>query len=503
MNENNINVATNSSAATFLGHPRGLLTLFFTEMWERFSYYGMRALLVLFLVDSVSHGGFGLTDETAYAIYGVYTAAVFFMSLPGGWLADRVMGAQNAIWCGGIIIMAGHVILGLAGSPQTFYFGLLAVVIGTGLLKPNIGAIVAELYPEGGGRRDAGYTIYYFGVNLGATIGQIIAPWLAVTVGWHAGFFSAAVGMALGLVQFKWMRKHLHGAGAKPYKALSEQGGSSLGKLALVTIAILTVVAAPVMFGVIPFEPVPIRYYFGAIIGVLALASFVYLLWFAGLDAVHRRGVVLIFILFVASTVFWAGFEQVGSSLNLFAERYTDRMIDGLNFEIPAGWFQSVNTILILICAPLLAALWLALSKRNRDFSSQTKMAIGLIFLAAGFLVMSGAAYYIAAGAKVSPNWLIATFVFHTLGELCLSPIGMSSFSKLVPSRLVGLILGLWFLSISLGSLLASFIAATFDKDNLTAMSGQYMKVVLFAAIPGILLLLLAKPLQKLAGGVR
>lgn len=500
---NNVNAATQPGSAQIFGHPRGLITLFFTEMWERFSYYGMRALLVLFLVDAVEKGGFGFDDKTAYAIYGLYTASVYLMSLPGGWLADRVIGAQNAVLWGGLVIMLGHIILGVAGSPPIFYLGLFAVTIGTGLLKPNIGAIVADLYPEGGSRRDAGYTIYYFGVNLGATIGQIVAPWLAVSVGWHAGFFAAAVGMALGLVQYFWMRRHLGAAGAKPQRAPGDTKPAITVQGIVIGLAVCAVIAAPLALGTIAFEAVSISRYFGVILAVLAVASFAYLYWFAQLDATQRRGVIVIAVLFIASTIFWAGFEQVGSSLSLFAERYTDRVIDLFQFEIPAGWFQSVNSAAILVFAPILAALWLSLSKRNLDPSSSAKMALGLIFLATGFLFMSGAAFFIAAGEKVSPNWLIATYVFHTVGELCLSPIGMSSFTKLVPPRLVGFILGLWFLSISLGNLLASVIASFFDKDNIAAMPDTFMKIVLFAAIPGAILLLLVKPLRKFSGGVR
>jgi POT family proton-dependent oligopeptide transporter len=512
MNENHTNAA-NSHTATFLGHPRGLVTLFCTEMWERFSYYGMRALLVLFLVDAVQHGGLGLTDRTATAIYGLYTAGVYLASLPGGWIADRLIGAQRAVWWGGIVIMCGHTVLGVAATPGVFFLGLIAIVVGTGLLKPNIGAMVADLYPEGGGRRDAGYTIYYFGVNFGATIGQIVTSWLAVSMGWSAGFFAAAVGMALGLIQFKMMGKLLGGAGSLPQVPSSNSDSNSgvdtaaLAKkywqrLLLATGAMALIVAL-VFFGAIPFDPLTVAQFSAYVILLLAIAAFSYLLFFAGLQGIERTRVVVIMVLFVASSIFWAGFEQTGSSLNLFADRYTDRMITWLNFEIPAGWFQSVNTALILICAPILATLWLALAKRNKDISSGAKMALGLLFLGAGFFVMAGAARYVAEGFKVAPSWLIGTYLLHTFGELCLSPIGMSAFTKLVPPRFVGQILGVWFMSISLGSLLAGLIAGEFDPQHLDAMQGQFMNIVWFAVLPGVLLLLLAKPLKKAVGGVQ
>src|SRR5215831_4421721 len=251
-------VASNPTGDTIFGHPRGLATLFFTEMWERFSYYGMRALLVLFLVDAVEHGGFGLTDRTATAIYGLYTASVYFMSLPGGWLADRLMGSQRAVLWGGVIIMIGHVLLGIAATPAVFYLGLIAVVCGTGLLKPNVGAMVSELYPEGGGRRDAGFTIYYFSVNFGATIGQLVTAWLASRVNWSAGFFAAAVGMALGVTQFIAMRKHLGSAGAEPYG--EPAGRVGLSQRVWIAISVVGVLIALVFFGAIPFDPLTVAH---------------------------------------------------------------------------------------------------------------------------------------------------------------------------------------------------------------------------------------------------
>jgi proton-dependent oligopeptide transporter, POT family len=268
-------------------------------------------------------------------------------------------------------------------------------------------------------------------------------------------------------------------------------------------VGVVSVVVALLMFNVIPFNPLLVAQNSAWVITALAIVVFIYLFLFTGIDVVGRRRLLVILVLFAASAIFWAGFEQAGSSFNLFASRYTDRMIATFNFEIPTGWFQSVNTFLILVCAPLFAALWQALSARNREWMLATKMALGLLFLAVGFVVIAGAAHFVAQGMKVAPFWLIATYLFHTFGELCLSPVGQSAFSKLVPPRLVGQIMGLWFLSISLGNLLAGLIAGDFDPNNLGAMPGQFMNIVWFAVVPGVVLLLLAKPLQKLAGGVR
>jgi proton-dependent oligopeptide transporter, POT family len=492
------------NGSSVLGHPPGLLTLFFTEMWERLSYYGMRAILILFLVDQVSTGGFGLDDKKAAAIYGLYTAGVYLVALPGGWVADRLWGAQRAVWWGGVIIMLGHLLLAVAIAPEIFYLGLVTIVIGTGLLKPNVATVVADLYPEGGGRRDAGYTIFYFGINLGGFIGPLLVAGLAKVYGWHVGFGAAAVGMALGLVQFHFTKQFLHGIGLRPNASGASDADRAKAKTMFYAgIALLFVVMAVLFGGLLPFDPIAVRGYTANLILLMAVAFFVYLLFFAGLDSLERKRVWVVIALFIASAIFWSGFEQAGSSLNLFADRYTNLVIDAFAFTIPAGWFQSINSLFILIFAPVFAALWTVLANRNRDFTSPTKLALGLLFVGAGFLVMAGAAGFVAQGQKVLPYWLISTYLLHTFGELCLSPVGMSAVTKLVPHRFVGQTMGIWYLSISLGNLIASLIAGEFDATNLAAMPGQFMNIVWFVVIPGVILLLLVKPLKKAAGGIQ
>jgi proton-dependent oligopeptide transporter, POT family len=488
------------------GHPRGLYTLFFTEMWERFTYYGMRALLVLFLVDAVATGGFGLDDKTATAIYGLYTAAVYLVALPGGWIADRLLGAQQAVWWGGILIMVGNALLGIAPTPAAFYCGLVVIILGVGLLKPNVSAIVASLYPEGGGRRDAGFTVFYMGINLGAFIGPLITATLAQKYGWGAGFFSAAVGMSIGLVQFRRSRQYLLGAGGEPHyrdgedEAVIRRRGWMWVAIAL---GALAAVVALGILGILPFDPVALARGTTFLIVAMAAGFFAYLLLFAGLERVERDRILVLLVLFVACALFWAGFEQAGSSLNLFAERYTDRVIDSFNFEIPAGWFQSLNPIFILLFAPVFTAIWVGLARRNLDPSAPAKFAVGLILMGTGFLLMVEASHLVVAGAKVLPYWLIFTYMLHTFGELCLSPVGLSSVTKLAPQRFVGQAMGIWFLATSLGNLVAGLIAGEFDAENVAAMPGQYFKIVLFAVISGVVLLLIARPVQKLAHGVR
>jgi POT family proton-dependent oligopeptide transporter len=473
----------------FFGHPQGLSTLFFTEMWERFSYYGMRALLVLFLVDAVSRGGFGLDDRTATAIYGLYTAAVYVVALPGGWIADRLIGTQAAALWGGIIIAAGHLLLGFSGSAAVvFYMGLAAIIAGTGLLKPNLSALVAQLYPEGGYRRDAGFTIYYMSVNLGAFIGPLITAWLAQHFGWHYGFFAAAVGMILGVIYFLKRRSLLGEAGLRP--APPPPGATAPNAKVWLTwisagFGLLVLVIAS---GAIPISPVALQAgSTWAIVGV-STAYFIYLFFFAGLRSLERKRAVMMLILFLACALFWSGFEQAGSSFNLFAQRYTDRMVG--TFEIPAGWFQSLNPLFIIVFAPLFSALWVILGARNLDPSAPTKFVFGLIGMAVGFVVLASAAHYVAAGQQVSPMWLTTVYLVHTFGELCLSPVGLSAFTKLAPPRLVGQSLGVWFMGTSLGQLIAGRIAGEFDANNLGAMPGQLMRIFWFGTLSAVVLLI-------------
>ncbi len=488
-----------------MGHPRGLATLFFTEMWERFSYYGMRALLVLFMTDQIVTGGLDFTDRTATAIYGLYTAAVYLVALPGGWIADRLLGAQRSVWFGGIIIMAGHFVLAIPNM-QAFFLGLILVVLGTGLLKPNISAIVGEMYGDDDPRRDSGFTIFYMGINLGAAFGPIICGGLgqSETFGWHYGFAAAGVGMLLGLIQFRLTANSLGKAGLLP----SSSGDAELDRIKrrkgwmgvwIATTAIAIVVALA-LTGVIKFNAVALATVMTYVIVSVAVIFFIYMLAFAGLDTVEKKRVIVIIVLFLAAAMFWSGFEQAGSSLNLFADRYTDRMLG--TFEVPASWFQSLNAVFIILLAPFYAAAWVALAKRNLEPSTPFKFAIGLITLALGFLTMVVAAGVVAAGEQAMPTWLIMTYLLHTMGELTLSPVGLSATTKLAPKRFVGQMMGIWFLAASLGNLIAGLIAGEFDAENVAAMPDQYLQIVMTTGGAGLLLLLFTKPVRKLMGGV-
>jgi POT family proton-dependent oligopeptide transporter len=488
-----------------LGHPAGLATLFFTEMWERLSFYGMRALLILFLVDQVAHGGFGLDDRTASAIYGMYVGGTYLACLPGGWIGDRVLGSQRAVLIGGIVITLGHLLLGWAPSSQVFFLGLLVIVIGTGLLKPSASALVAQLYPEGGARRDAGFTIYYIGVNVGAALGPFIAGLLAVRYGWPAGFMTAAVGMGAGVLQFLWGRRLLGGAGRSPMSASSDATRTGPMPRAAwrwigVTGALIVLLVCLLWGGWFHVAPVALQAVTTQAILAIAALYFLYLLFGAGLTRIERRRVLALAVLFLASALFWAGYEQAGSSLNLFAERYTDRHWAGM--VVPATLFQSLNPVFIVVFGPLLSALWIWLARRHREPSTPLKFIFGLVGMGLGFLVMAAAARLVAGGHMVGMGWLSVTYLLHTWGELALSPVGLSATTKLVPARFVSQSLGIFFVSLSLGNLLAGRIAGNFDPTNLAAMPGQFMFIFWFAAVSALLLALLLPLLRRWMGGV-
>ena len=493
-------------AATFFGHPRGLATLFLTEMWERFTYYGMRALLVLFLVHETSSGGFGLDDRTAAAIYGLYTAASYLAGLPGGWIADRLIGAQRAVLAGGVAISLGNTLLALSTTPRGFYLGLVVIVLGIGLLKPNVSAIVADLYPEGGARLDSGFTIFYIGINVGGFLGPLVTGAAQVLYGARAGFAAAGLFMAVGVVQFLFNRRLLNGAGAyvppDPFIADSAAIRSRNWARLWVVVGTAALLLGGVTAGVIPVNAVALARVITYVIVAMAVLYFLYYFFVAELTAEERRRGVVLAVLFVGCALFFSGYEQAGSSLNLFAERYTDRTLEWLHFVIPASWFQSLNSLYIFIFAPFFAWAWIALAARKLNPSAPAKFAIAVMLMGSGFLVMAAAATIVAAGSKVLPYWLILTYMLHTLGELCLSPVGLSYYTKLAPKRFVGQMMGMWFLALSLGNLVASLIAGEFDDKHVAAMPGQYMHIVYFLVGLGAVLLVLSRPVKKLMGNV-
>ncbi len=498
-------IQTPLNEAVEQGHPPGLYTLFFTELWERMSYYGMRALLILFMVAAVDQGGLGFAEKDAAAIYGLYTAAVYLLALPGGWIADRLLGQQNAVWYGGIIIAAGHFTMALplfapVSDLTAFFTGLVFIVIGTGLLKPNISAIVGELYPDGGARQDAGFTIFYMGINLGAFAGPLISGWLGENIDWHYGFGAAGVGMFFGVIQYRLMRNKLGQAGLKPHhegmsaKAL-KVSWFALGVFMLLALALL--VAG--LNGWVHFPAVELAHGTKYFIITVAAIFFAYVLFLGKLTADERKRVLVIAALFVGAAMFWAGFEQAGSSLNLFAERYTDRVMG--SFTIPASWFQSLNPFFIITLAPVFAWAWVQLARKHLEPSTPFKFALGFFLLAGGFFVMVFAAKAVTAGEKALPFWLILTYLLHTTGELCLSPVGLSSVTKLAPKRYTSQMMGTWFMGAALGNVIAGLIAGDFDEHNVQQMPDLFMSIVTTSVGMGILFVVLTPVLKRWSKG--
>ncbi|MEP0356643.1 peptide MFS transporter [Paraglaciecola sp.] len=485
---------SNQLDTSFFGHPKGLSTLFFTEMWERFSYYGMRALLILFMTASIQEGGLFITVASASAIYGLYTGSVYLMGLPGGWIADRLLGCQKTVWYGGIIIFAGHVVLAIP-SDKTFFIGLVLVVLGTGLLKPNIGAMVGQLYSKDDKRRDAGYTLYYMGINIGSFLAYLTVGPLKEQGWWHLAFGLAAIGMAAGLIQYRKTLYKLNGAGAEPTVESSPKMIKVSWSIITAFLIGLTLVITAIMAGSLVIDPVSIAESAAVIITAIFILYFIGIFFLGNLDGNEKRGLAALFLVCVASACFWAGFEQAGSSLNLFAQDYTNRIMG--SFEIPTIWFQLSNSAFIIILAPFIAALWINLAKKMITPSYGIKCAIGLIIMALGFLVMFFAAQYAASGMKVAPYWLVSTYFLHTVGELCLSPVALSAVSKLSPKRFAGQMMGVFVLTYSIGNVVAGLLAGNLDPNNLNEMPELFMHICLITIAVGVVVAILTLKTKK------
>jgi POT family proton-dependent oligopeptide transporter len=484
----------------FFGHPRGLSTLFFTEMWERFSYYGMKAILTLYMTKNLVEGGLGFDEKYASVIYATYVSSVWYLPLVGGWLADRILGARRAVLIGGIIIACGHYSMAVNSVPS-FYAGLVLIAMGTGLLKPNISAMVGQLYADKDERRDAGFSIFYMGINLGAFLSPIVVGFLAQHIwfrnfissmgfdpksSWHFGFGAAGVGMTLGLIQYVIGRNRLRNVGAKPETVTASARTESFDFVtgALAVVGAVIGAALGFYFGdagaVSALFPAVVFFFAGYLLGTLRM-----------LAGNELKNVLVIFVLFLFSIVFWMTFEQSGSSLTLFADRLTQTTIFG--WVYPSSWFQSVQPIFVIILAPVFAAIWQKMG--DRQPSSPGKFFYGLLFAGLAFVVVTVASM-LTGGGRVSPLWLIIVYFLQSIGELCLSPVGLSTVTKLAPARMVGLMMGVWFLSISIGSYIAGLTTRFFagnDAAVLTRAFGTFAAITLIAAF----VLALVTPLIK------
>ncbi|NGX83557.1 peptide MFS transporter [Aequorivita sp. KMM 9714] len=428
------------------GHPVGLYILFFTEMWERFSYYGMRAILVLYLVAETTSAnpGLGWTNAEALSVYGWYTMFVYVASIPGGWIADKFLGQKQSVLVGGILLVAGHAILSIE-EMWAFYSGLGLIVAGVGMLKPNISTMVGGLYKDGDIRRDKGFTIFYIGINIGAFLSSIIVGYVGETYGWHYGFGLAAIGMALGLIQYLVGQKHLKFVGNNTNKSIDPEEQAAMKR---------------------------------------------------PLSKIEKDRMIVLFISFLLVIVFWGAFEQAGGLMNLYASEKTDRFL--LGWEVPASWFQSLNAMFIIIFGTAVAAYWAKRKLKGKISSSLFKMSIGLVIMGLGFFFMTAAAGEYNNQGSSAMYWLVLAYLFHTIGELCLSPVALSYITKLAPLKYASLMMGIYFAMTGFGNLLAGFLGqSASDLGEYTVFTG----IAIFAVAFGILVLLVRRKLESLTHG--
>ena len=479
-----------NTSNTFFGHPIGLRTLFLTEMWERMSYYGMRALLVLYMTGAVTgfNPGLGWSQVESQAIYGIYSGMVYFMVVPGGWIADNILGHQKAVLIGALIIALGHFTLAIP-IEQTFFLGLIFVVLGTGLLKGNISTIVGQLYEGQDDKRDSGYTIFYMSINIGSTLGFLICSYLGEKIGWHWGFGAAGIGMAFGVIQYIKHRHLLGDAGMHPNEMSDDKRKKLTNYLKVSLVGMFMVIGAG-LFGFFTIDPRFFAEQFAYFLTIIAGLYFVYLFLFAGLNAAERKNLILLFLLFVGAAAFWSGFDQSAGSLNIFARDYTDLSIVG--YEIPVGWLQFANPVIVVLFAPIFAGIWAQLARKNLDPSLPIKFAIGLLFMALSFLIMIVAVNIALESSPVGMQWLLLTYLFQTWGELALSPIGLSAFSRYGPKRYMGQMFGLWFLASAIGGVLAGLLGGEALDGGLETISPVFEFMIQYYLVIAVALIVLS-----------
>ncbi|HYE88292.1 MAG TPA: peptide MFS transporter [Vicinamibacterales bacterium] len=485
-------MATPSDRA-FFGHPRGLSTLFFTEMWERFSYYGMRALLLLYMTAPVAAGGLGFDTAQGGAIYGLYTSMVYLATLPGGWIADRLIGPRRAVLYGGVFIAAGHFSMALASLPL-FYLGLFLIVIGTGLLKGNVSVIVGKLYASGDNRRDAGFSIFYMGINLGAFIAPLICGYLGQEIAWHYGFGAAGVGMLLGVIQYVFGAPALGDAGVDPAAATPDERARWRRQATLwggLFVALAAIIGIGGYTGAIPITANQVADAAGVMLMAIIVGFFGWLYFSSSWTPEERKRLYVIGVLFLAASIFWSLFEQAGSTLNLFARDRTHNAAFGAEF--PSSWFQSMNSMFLIIFAPVMAWLWVRLSVAGKEPSTPMKFAWGLVLAGLGFAIL-----VLPAGDEsqlASPLWLTTTYFLHTIGELVLSPVGLSAMTVLAPARIGGLMMGVWFLATSVGNFISGRVSGLYEAMALPTLFGTVASI---GILLGVVLMLLTPAMRRL-----
>ncbi|WP_394212161.1 peptide MFS transporter [Psychrobacter piscatorii] len=488
-----------------MGHPAPLRSLFFTEMWERFSYYSIRPLLVLFMVATVSSGGFGFDEVTASAIYGIFAGSLYLAAVPGGWLADNWLGQERALWWGSIMIALGHLCIALSAvfGMALFFVGLICIVLGSGLFKTCISVMVGALYPKGDSRRDGGFTLFYMGINIGALLAALIVGVFKEKGMWHVGFGVGGLGMLVSLLIYRFVaQKNLtRFARAKGIDAEWEHSNDrykNIGRWVGGFVALLVAIVLLVSTGMVSFNPELVAEYMTYIIAAVVILYFAIMFISPRLDKTDKLRLLICFILIIGSTLFWSSFEQQPTSFNLFADRYTDLNVMG--FEIPSIWFQSLNPLFILILAPIVSIIWVKLGNRGLEPSSMAKFALGMLLAAAGFALMIFASKSILApGAGLaSPLWLVGSLLLLTLGELALSPVGLSSMTKLAPKGMQGQMMGLFFASIAMGNLVAAFFGGHVSADKIEGLPTLFTTMTIFLVVSAVILLVLAKPINNM-----
>ncbi|MDH4983010.1 peptide MFS transporter [Hyphomicrobium sp. D-2] len=500
-----------TSRGLFGGQPQGLSTLFFTELWERFSYYGMRALLTLFIVAPIAAGGLGLSTVEAARIYGNYTMAVYLLAIPGGFIADRYLGAHRSVLIGGSTIALGHFALAVP-TLWGFYLGLCLVALGTGLFKPNISALVGRLYAPGDDRRDAGFSIFYMGINIGGLLAPLITGFLAQSAwfkqwlaangfdpasSWHWGFAAAGIGMTIGLLLYMRRMSTLDPrltAAPSTSREISSPDTSSHDPSSLRSALLVAGGTLAILVLTLLSDRPELQWLRGLFLLLPAGAC----IFFAMHGTLAAKHLAAMFVLFIASMIFWGIFEQAGITIALFAQELTRNEVLGWSF--PAAWYQSLNPLFVILLAPLFATLWLRLGSRQP--SSPVKFVLGLSFLAASFLLMVPAAMLTAEG-RISPLWLVGLFFLQTTGELLLSPVGLSTMTKLAPPHLVGLVLGVWFLSMAWGNKIAGILGAGYDSADPSALAGFFLQQALMVGVATALLIALVPWLKSLMRDLR
>ena len=490
----NSNILANQKQ--FLGHPVGLYILFLTEMWERFSYYGMRAILVLYLVGEVGieNAGLGWSNEDALALYGWYTMFVYVASIPGGIIADKILGQKKSVFVGGMLLVAGHSVLAIEAM-WAFYTGLVLIVMGVGMLKPNISTMVGGLYPkEEQNRRDIGFYIFYMGINLGAAASALIVGYIGETIGWHYGFGLAGIGMAFGQLTYWYGQRYLTHVGNLVIDERDESEKTDSNLIFSIFKSNNSLVGFMITFALGMF----IWLYndslnYGLLAMGLAFAVGVAIVVYNDGNKIEKDRILVTYLSFLIIIVFWGSFEQAGGLLNVYAKQKTDLLIG--NFLIPASWFQSVNAIFILIFATIVGSFWVWWRNRKRESSSLFKMAIGVIIMGWGFFFMSAASMQYETEGLSSMHWLVLAYLFHTIGELCASPVALSFITKLAPDRWMAFMMGAYFAATGLGNKVAGLLGESATEIGEFKI---FTGIAVFCTIFGLLVLLIIKPLKRL-----